>query len=48
VDRLSVKDVPVDGFRSISVYNEKGFFEKNDLGRYSLNSITAKQDPKGG
>ena len=44
VYKLSVKDVPVDGFWSISVYNEKGFFEKNDLGSYSLNSSTAKRD----
>jgi hypothetical protein len=25
---LTVKDVPVDGFWSISVYNAKGYFEK--------------------
>ena len=30
---LTVKDVPVDGFWSISVYNAKGFFEKNALER---------------
>ena len=29
--QLTVKDVPVDGFWSISVYNAKGFFEKNPL-----------------
>jgi hypothetical protein len=28
VHRLSVKDVPVDGFWSIGVYNAKGYFEK--------------------
>jgi len=27
---LTVKAVPVDGFWSISVYNSKGYFEKND------------------
>jgi hypothetical protein len=42
VQRLTVKDVPVDGFWSISVYDKAGFFAKNDLGTYSLNSITAK------
>jgi para-nitrobenzyl esterase len=44
VYRLSIKDVPVDGFWSISAYDDKGFFAKNDLGRYSLNSITAKPE----
>ena len=43
--KLTVKDVPVDGFWSISVYNAKGYFEKNDLNAYSLNSLTAKPNP---
>ena len=47
VYRLTVKDVPVDGFWSISVYNAAGYFEKNDRGAYSLNSITAKKDVDG-
>lgn len=47
VYRLTLKDVPVDGFWSISVYNQKGFFEKNALGAYSLNNLTAKQDADG-
>jgi para-nitrobenzyl esterase len=47
VHKLTVKDVPVDGFWSISLYNEKGFFEKNDLGAYSLNNLTAKPDADG-
>jgi para-nitrobenzyl esterase len=47
VYRLRVKDVPVDGFWSISVYNAKGYFEKNDLGVYSVNSVTAKPNPDG-
>jgi hypothetical protein len=42
VHRLTVKDVPVDGFWSINVYNAKGYFEKNDLDAYSLNNSTAK------
>jgi hypothetical protein len=29
VYKLTVKDVPVDGFWSISVYNAQGYFEKN-------------------
>jgi para-nitrobenzyl esterase len=44
VYRLALKDVPVDGFWSISVYNANGFFEKNDLDAYSLNNLTAKPD----
>jgi hypothetical protein len=47
VHTLTVKDVPVDGFWSISVYNEKNFFEKNDLNSYSINNMTAKPNPDG-
>jgi hypothetical protein len=45
--RLTVKDVPVDGFWSVSVYNGDGFFEKNELGVYSLNNVTAKRNADG-
>jgi len=45
---LHVKDVPVDGFASITVYNKKGFMEPNDLGINSVNNLTAVADPKGG
>jgi hypothetical protein len=48
VYRLSVKDVPVDGFWSVSVYNADGYFEPNPQGVYSLNSVTAERDPDGG
>ena len=44
---LTVRDVPVDGFWSISVYNAKGYFEKNRLDRYSINSLTATPDKTG-
>jgi para-nitrobenzyl esterase len=44
---LTVRDVPVDGFWSITVYNAKGYMEKNDLGRYSLNNLTAKPSRDG-
>jgi len=47
VHKLTVKDVPVDGFWSISVYNSKGFFEKNSLGMYSINNLTAKPNADG-
>src|SRR5262245_47116028 len=41
IHTLTVKDVPVDGFWSVSVYNAKGYFEKNARGLYSLNNLTA-------
>ena len=44
---VNVKDVPVDGFWSISVYDAKGYYEKNALDAYSLNSITAKKGADG-
>jgi hypothetical protein len=47
VYRLRVKDVPVDAFWSVSVYNAAGYFEKNQYGAYTLNNITAKRDPDG-
>ena len=47
VHRLRVKDVPVDAFWSLSVYNEEGFFVPNPQGAYSLNNITAKPDADG-
>ena len=45
--RMTMKDVPVDAFWSISVYNAKGYFEKNDLNAYSLNNLTAKPNADG-
>jgi len=47
VHTITVEDVPVDGFWSISVYNAKGYFEQNDRNAYSLNSLTAKPNPDG-
>lgn len=44
---LTVKDVPVKGFWSISLYNEKGYFQQNDLNAYSLNNLTAKPNSDG-
>ena len=45
--RLNVKDVPVDGFWSISLYNKEGYFQLNDRNVYSLNNITAQKDADG-
>ena len=42
VYRLNVKNVPVDGFWSISVYDAKGYFAPNAQNAYSLNNLTAK------
>jgi hypothetical protein len=47
VYRLDVKDVPVDGFWSVSLYSAEGYYEKNDLNAYSLNNITAKKGEDG-
>jgi hypothetical protein len=44
---LTVKDVPVDGFWSITVYNQQGFLEKNDLDSYSINDVTAQPNADG-
>ncbi|WP_237465660.1 DUF1214 domain-containing protein [Leucobacter luti] len=44
---LTVGDVPVDGFWSISLYNADGFFEPNELGAYSVNSVTGVRDADG-
>ena len=44
---VTVKDVPVDGFWSITVYNKDGFMEKNDQNVYSHNNVTAKKNQDG-
>jgi hypothetical protein len=47
VYKLTVKDVPVDGFWSISVYNAQGYFEANEHNAYTLNNLTAKKGEDG-
>lgn len=47
VYRLTVKDVPVDAFWSVIVYDETGFIPANDLGIYSFNSVTAEREADG-
>jgi hypothetical protein len=44
---LTVRDVPVDGFWSISVYNADGYFEPNDRGAYSVNNLTGDPNADG-
>ncbi|MCE8515636.1 DUF1214 domain-containing protein [Ruegeria pomeroyi] len=41
------KDVPVDAFWSVTVYNKDGFFEKNEYDAYSFNSVTADRNDDG-
>jgi len=48
IHRLMFRDVPVDGFWSISVYDDEGYFHKNGLNAYSLNNLTAKPNADGG
>jgi hypothetical protein len=45
--RLTVRDVPVDAFWSVTVYTTDGFFKPNDLNAYSINSVTGRKDPDG-
>ena len=45
--QLTVQDVPVVGFWSVSVYNKAGFFEKNSQKAYTLNNVTAKPNADG-
>ena len=47
VYRLTFKDVPVDGFWSISVYNAEGYFQPNNENVYTLNNLTARKSDDG-
>lgn len=47
VYRVVVRDVPVDGFWSISMYNSKGYFEPNKYNAYSINDVTARKEADG-
>jgi hypothetical protein len=44
---LTVKDVPVDGFWSVSLYNGKGYYVQNKYNAYALNNVTAKKSKDG-
>jgi hypothetical protein len=44
---LTVRDVPVDAFWSITVYNAKGFYEAPETA-ISVNSVTATPNADGG
>jgi hypothetical protein len=47
VHQLTVRDVPVDGFWSITVYNAEGYLEPNQYNVYAVNNITAKKGTDG-
>jgi hypothetical protein len=43
---LTVKDVPIDGFWSVTVYNDKGYFEA-PASAISVNNVTGKRNSDG-
>jgi hypothetical protein len=45
--KLIIRDVPVDGFWSITVYNARGYLEKNPYDVYSVNNITGQKGADG-
>ena len=47
VHALTVGDVPVDGFWSVTVYNKDGYFSPNPQNAYSFNNVTAQKGPGG-
>jgi hypothetical protein len=47
VYKLTVGDVPVDGFWSLTVYDSQGYLLPNPYNAYALNGLTAKKGPDG-
>src|SRR5882757_7437238 len=47
IHKLTVGNVPVDGFWSLTVYNSEGYLQPNQSNVYSVNSITAKKSADG-
>jgi len=45
--QLTFRDVPVDAFWSVSVYNKQGFIDPNDQDAYSVNSLTGTANDDG-
>src|SRR5262245_26237911 len=44
---VTFRDLPIDSWWGISVYNAEGYFEKNDRDIYTVNSITAVPNADG-
>jgi hypothetical protein len=44
---MILRDVPVDAFWSVTIYNRDGYLERNEFDSYSLNSVTAARDADG-
>lgn len=44
---LTAKDVPVDAFWSVTLYDGKGWMPVNEYNAYSYNNVTAKKDEDG-
>lgn len=44
---VTVKDVPVDAFWSVTVYNADGYLEANELGVNSFNNLSARPNADG-
>ncbi len=45
--QLTVKDVPVDAFWSICLYNKEGYFQENEYNAYSVNNVTGTPNKDG-
>jgi hypothetical protein len=45
--QLTFRDVPVDAFWSVTVYNKEGFIDPNDQDAYSVNSLTGTPNEDG-
>ncbi|MCA1370455.1 DUF1214 domain-containing protein [Bradyrhizobium sp. BRP14] len=46
-NKLTVGEVPVDGFWSLTAYNSQGYLQPNPDNVYSVNSITARKAAHG-
>ena len=44
---FTFKDVPIDAFWSVTIYNRDGYFEANPYDSYNLNSVTARAGADG-
>jgi hypothetical protein len=44
---MTITEVPVDAFWSVTVYNRDGYLEPNPFGTHSVNSVTATPDADG-